>query len=181
MSIAKHFKKEHNTIQIMSGILGVICDHLEIDDSLAMPRMKTLLGLLKDFLEKNHSVKEEDLYFLAIEDPEMLKDIGPIYLMLEEHNLVRYHIKTMEEQILRYGVDGCKDTTDILRNARNFITFISFHQKKEETIIYPLIEKIVSQQKLEQLIDSYKENKSDSKFYEFLFDLNKIYLKKRAQ
>ena len=179
MRVVEYFRKEHNTIQVMTGVLGLICNHLEINDSLAVSRMKTALSLLKDFLLKNHTAKEDDIYFLAIEDPGMPKDIGPLYLMLEEHNLGRYHINTLEEQVHRYSIDDYKEAAEIVRNVRNYMSFLNFHHNKEETIIYPLIEKIVHQQKLAQVIGSYKEHVVDRRFYELLYDLNKTQLKKR--
>jgi hemerythrin-like domain-containing protein len=176
MEFSEQLRKEHNTLKVMLSILETICEKLRMRKTIDLEALKKILEFFEEFVCKYHYGKEEDLYFLAIDEPGISKEVGPIRLMLEEHHKGRDYVKAFEVSLISYEKGGHQDGADVLSCARRCSSFLAIHIYKEENIVYPFIEQNVPYEKLQQIPVLLKNQELDKKFFKLLVDLNKDYL-----
>lgn len=90
---------------------------------------------------------EEDLLFPAFEDRTRLRETGPTVIMRQEH----VRIKAAMEQIagmLEVGASAGLETVE-----QELAGVLTVHNRKEETILYPMINKSLSAAERSELLD----------------------------
>lgn len=100
---------------------------------------------------RQHMRMEEKVLFPAFE--QAIRDCGgPIGMLRIEHGRIRGIIDRMSDAV------GRSDTTDFLLHAETFTLLQQQHSYKEEEMLYPLLDKILSlSNKREQVIHAMTE------------------------
>jgi iron-sulfur cluster repair protein YtfE (RIC family) len=94
-----------------------------------------------------HIAWEEDLLFPAFEDKTGMHDTGPTHAMRQEHA----QIKAALEQIATMLETGTE--ADLVAVEQELVGVLMAHNKKEETILYPTINKSLSAQERSVLLE----------------------------
>lgn len=102
------------------------------------------LEFTKNFSEPHHK-KEEKVLFPALEKKGVPNEGGPIGMMLFEHETKRNHIKKIEQ-----GLEE-KNDEKISLNAKSAISLMREHIEKENNILYPMAEGILTPEELNLL------------------------------
>ena len=95
---------------------------------------ESLLEFFREFADKTHHSKEEDLLFSRMVERGFPKEGGPIHCMLEEHRLGRAHVTAMLEAL-------SKDqdiVSPLEHHGRAFFELLSDHIHKEDHILFPM-------------------------------------------
>ncbi|MBT4761101.1 MAG: hypothetical protein HOO06_05325 [Bdellovibrionaceae bacterium] len=93
------------------------------------------------YADKLHHAKEEDIYFAWMLKHRPQLQMGPIGVMLHEHNLGRNYMSLAEQAL------ETMDTEALNLNILNFITLLNAHIDKENGILYQIAEQIDVQTK----------------------------------
>jgi iron-sulfur cluster repair protein YtfE (RIC family) len=94
-----------------------------------------------------HIVWEEDLLFPAFEDKTGMHDTGPTLVMRQEHA----QIKAVLERITAMLEAGTGVELDGVE--QELVGVLTAHNKKEETILYPMLNKSLSAQERNELLE----------------------------
>ncbi|NLE36173.1 MAG: hemerythrin [Bacteroidales bacterium] len=108
-------------------VSGMLADSNDILD---------LLGFLSEFADKCHHGKEEDLLIPGILKSRILENNGPISAILSEHVQGRDYIAKMRKSIN----GGTIKVDEFLRSSMEYVTLLRDHIRKENTLLFPLIE-----------------------------------------
>lgn len=90
-------KEEHKVILSALKILKNFVDELDNGKSISLDDIKSIIEFFRQFADKCHHGKEEDILFIELEKTGILKDGGPIGQMLIEHTEGREYVKGMFE------------------------------------------------------------------------------------
>lgn len=143
-------KKEHRTIERGLELLEKAAERPESEDAL-----QALLEFLSEFADRRHHAKEEDILFAALEKQGMPREGGPIFVMLEEHQIGRSLRKQMAEALSRFSAgDGGQE--GFVRAARSFVMLLRQHIEKEDNILYPLAENLLGSDADPALLDEFE-------------------------
>lgn len=146
-------------------------------------RLGDFISFVREYADRYHHAKEEDLLFKFMEEPGVLTHCNPLPQMTMEHDEGRKYIKGMEENLLNHNVNAA------LRFAWGWLQLLRDHISKEDNVLYPMAEEGISDNRKTQLADLYLEaekkqqgaeleNKYLKLFDELLFILEKITSKK---
>lgn len=105
---------------------------------------KEFLEFTENFAEPHHK-KEEEVLFPALEKKGVPKEGGPIGVMLMEHEQKRGHVKDLREALAKNDISGAKEA------ATNIISILRDHINKENNILYPMGEQVLSEKELTEL------------------------------
>lgn len=147
-------KHEHEAILFTLKVLGrmeVIATEkklLDTEDAIA------LIDFLKEFADKCHHGKEEGILFPELEKIGIAKEGSPIGVMLHEHELGRALIRDMDQALRKRPAD----LTAFVQAADSYARLLSQHIEKENTILFPLGERTLSQDKLEAIYERFEEH-----------------------
>lgn len=101
------------------------------------------IDFIRQYADRFHHAKEEDVLFKALVDNGMPKEHSPVAAMLMEHDLGRSFVTALESAV--HGAQaGRRDTYQaIADNALGYATLLRDHIGKEDTILYPLAERVL--------------------------------------
>lgn len=183
MKPTEQLKAEHEGIKIMLKILDKICVSLEAGRKLNIEHFDKILDFLKIFVDKCHHGKEEDLLFPAMEEAGVPREGGPIGVMLMEHNQGRSYIKGMSQAFDTYKKGDTKVLSAIVENGKSYITLLIQHIDKEDNILFPMADKVLTKNKQEELVEEFEKLEVEriglgkhEEFHKLLHQLKEIYL-----
>lgn len=183
MTPTDQLKEEHEGILLMLRILEEVGARIQRKESVDPAHLEGILEFLKVFVDTCHHGKEEDLLFPELEKRGMPKDPGPLGVMLSEHNRGRAHIRGMKEGLSRMKEPG-GDASGFLENTGNYIALLRQHIQKENTVLFPMGEKILPKEIQERIAEEFEELERErigpgrhEEFHTLLHRLREIYLK----
>ncbi len=113
------------------------------------------VDFIRNFADRFHHAKEEDVLFEALVKNGMPRENSPIAAMLMEHDQGRAFVATMETATLEIlnGQTGRERT--IADNALAYAALLREHIAKEDEILYPLAERVIPDTMRDDIIAGY--------------------------
>ena len=143
---------EHEAILAALQTLGRMIAAMDKTSSIDTGDMHDFIGFLKEFADKCHHGKEEGLLFPAMVKAGVPQQGGPVGVMLAEHAQGRLFIRGMDEAIA-----GDLDQAKLAASANGYISLLKSHIYKENNILFPMAEKVLSTETLEKLYVAFEE------------------------
>ena len=113
------------------------------------------VDFIRNYADLFHHAKEEDILFEALVTNGMPRANSPVAAMLMEHDQGRAIVKAMETAAneARDGFPGREII--IAENALAYAELLREHINKEDTILYPLAERVIPDAMRESIINGY--------------------------
>lgn len=113
------------------------------------------VDFIRNFADRFHHAKEEDVLFEALVKNGMPRENSPIAAMLMEHDQGRAFVAAMETATLEAmnGQTGRERT--IADNALAYAALLREHIAKEDEILYPLAERVIPDTMRDDIIAGY--------------------------
>lgn len=180
MKPTEQLKAEHEGVKLMLRILDKICTK---PDEINQEHFTKILEFLKVFVDKCHHGKEEDLLLPAMIEAGVSKENGVIKFTLLEHMEGRGYIKGMSEAFDEFKSGGRQASAKIAENAKKYIVLLIKHIEKEDAMLFPLADKVLSQAKQVELEEAFEKLEVEriglgkhKEFHKLLHQLKEIYL-----
>lgn len=135
---------EHRIIERMLNILSHFSLCLEQHKQVSPKSLRMCIDFIKTFADTCHHHKEEGVLFAQMEIHGMPVNGGPIGVMLAEHEMGRNYVREMEKAIQDYENNKIGAEIEFVKNARGYIGLLSQHINKEDNILYPIAEDMLS-------------------------------------
>jgi len=149
--------QEHEAIKQMLKILNKICDKLQSGEKVDGAHLEQILDFIKNFTDKCHHGKEEDILFVAMEEAGFSREAGPIGVMLAEHELGRNLVKGISDAVGRYQEGDTSAAKSIVENAQKYSALLAQHIDKENTILYPMADARLTQKQQNGLLQDFEK------------------------
>lgn len=131
-------RKDHDLIEkvikSMQVTLQLLKDGKTIPDSILLP----VIDFSKNFTDVCHHGKEEESLFPALERAGMPRNMGPIAVMLMEHQITRQIGDRMDESAKEYLKTGSSDK--LASDIGDYIEHVSAHLWKENNRLFMMAE-----------------------------------------
>ena len=172
---------EHDSILKMIEVTRTILN--TNDERINLEHIEQIVDFIKNFADKYHHLKEEDILFVEMEKHGMSREVGPIAMMIHEHNEGRNYIKLAGESIEKFK-DGDRSSFEQIKyNLLNYCELLTNHIAKENNILYPMSERILPTEVLSAMSDDFEkfnentfENEYFDKYLKLVADFSKKYL-----
>jgi hemerythrin-like domain-containing protein len=146
---------EHRVIERMLGVVSVACDRIDGGQEVERGLFVDAADFFKNFADKCHHSKEEKLLFERMQARGVSGEVGPIAVMLREHQDGRAHVKKIAE--LSGQKPSKKTMNDLTKASRSYIDLLSKHIQKEDNILYPLANQILTEEDQKELERGFEE------------------------
>lgn len=172
-------KEDHRVIERMLKVLTVAADKLEKGQEVDPSVFERSLEFIRKFADHVHHGKEEDILFNAIEAAGIPKQGGPVGVMLEEHDEGRKGVQKLAQGLEKYQAGDKSAAYQIVRGARDYAYVLRNHIPKEDDILYPMADEVVSPQAHSQILEQFaavdRERMGDKRpyFLKMVDDLEK--------
>lgn len=113
------------------------------------------VDFIRNYADRFHHAKEEDVLFLELVDNGMPAKQSPIEAMHMEHDQGRAHVRAMEEAAQK-ALDGETGQAAIIaEHAKGYAALLRSHIEKENDILYPLAERVLPEDVRARMLDAY--------------------------
>ena len=112
------------------------------------------LPFIRSYADRFHHAKEEDVLFKALVANGMPEKNSPVAAMLMEHDHGRAFVRGVEGAAQRL-LAGENAVAELAENARGYCALLRDHIEKEDTILYPLAERILPEAVRPDMIAAY--------------------------
>ena len=135
---------EHRLIERVLGSLETFA--IELEGGLAPERALAAeyAAFFRGFADACHHGKEEDILFRRMIERGFPRETGPLAVMLHEHRQGRQHVGVIFHVGEGVGPLGAAETALLLETAAGFIPLLRAHILKEDRILYPMSERLLT-------------------------------------
>lgn len=144
-------KHEHEAIRFTLKVLAKMADQSERGNADDTDR-HAIIAFLREFADKCHHGKEEGILFPEMGRSGIVREGGPLGVMLSEHVQGRELIAGMESAL--QSADG----RAFAKSARDYIRLLDTHIWKENEVLFPMAENAIGADKLSDIYDRFEEH-----------------------
>ena len=131
-------KRDHELIEKVIKSMETTINLLESGKKIPEPILLPVIDFSKNFTDVCHHSKEEKSLFPALERSGMPTHMGPIAVMLMEHEITRKIGKKMEKSAQDYFETG--DATELISDLKEYVEHITQHIWKENNRLFMMAE-----------------------------------------
>ncbi len=146
---------EHRVIERMLAILSMASDRMEKGEDIDPKLHSSAVDFLKNFADKCHHGKEEQLLFKKMIERGVSGEVGPIAVMMREHQDGRAHVQTMDRLTKSKMSKDVKE--GLIRSSRAYVDLLSRHIQKEDNMLYPLADQVLDEEDQKELEKGFEE------------------------
>ena len=114
------------------------------------------VDFIRQYADRFHHAKEEDVLFEAMVKNGMPRANSPIAAMLLEHEQGRGLVRAMERAAHGALAEESGQVSIIVDNALQYVALLRDHIAKEDEILYPLAERIIPASLRSEIIRGYQ-------------------------
>ena len=142
---------EHRLIEQVLGSLETFA----LDVQGGLPPERAVLAdygaFFREFADAAHHGKEEDILFQRMVERGFPRESGPVAVMLHEHVVGRGHVSALRQVGGGSGPLTAVETQLALESAAAFVPLLRAHILKEDRILYPMAERLLTGPELDAM------------------------------
>lgn len=115
------------------------------------------VDFIRNYADRFHHAKEEDVLFTELIKNGMPEKQSPIEAMHMEHDQGRAHVRAMEEAAQKAFDGEAGQAAIISQHAKGYATLLRGHIEKEDSILYPLAERVLSEDVRARMLTAYEQ------------------------
>jgi hemerythrin-like domain-containing protein len=138
MNPIEKLEAEHQNILKGISLLQEGADRLEKGDKVSADFFRKLIDFIRNYADKYHHAKEEDILFVRMEKAGFPTSGGPVGVMLFEHDQGRGFVSKMADAVEEYGSGENSVVSTIVENAQGYVYLLRQHIEKEDKVLYPM-------------------------------------------
>jgi hemerythrin-like domain-containing protein len=155
MTPTEILKHEHKIILLVLDAAERTVDSIKTTGEVKVSEIERMLDFFRNFADRCHHAKEEKLLFVKMNDKGMPKESGPIAVMLKEHEFGREKLRAVEAALIQAGQGDMPAKTKIIENLTEYITMLRLHIEREDSILYPMGDKIFTEEDQKSLHEAF--------------------------
>ena len=179
MTLTENLISEHKDIIELLGIMNKIADNIESKNVFYTSDIEDIIEFLDFFIDKSHHSKEE-IFYQELSLQEIDRENVPVSVMLYEHVLTRKYMNDIKSCIENCKVGNNFSVELLAESLVNYIRLINNHISKEENIIFPLANKVLSDEKQNELYQKFKEVETEIEVHGFQEHFQKLLKKLKS-
>jgi hemerythrin-like domain-containing protein len=146
---------EHRGIERMLGALERELPRLEAGDGSAVELFAQGADFLRNFADRCHHHKEEQLLFPALAERGVGVEGGPIAAYLADHARGRDELAAMSAAIERYGEGDRAALADLAAATREYVDLLRTHIRKEDESLFRTADELFTPDEQARLVEEF--------------------------
>lgn len=146
---------EHRLIEQVLGSLETCAIEVEGGLALERPVARDYADFLRGFADAWHHGKEEDILFRRMVERGFSEESGPVAVMLHEHRQGRALVGSIAGVGAGEGAVAPGEATTFLSSALGFVPLLRQHIQKEDNILYPMSQRVLSSAEFETMLEDF--------------------------
>jgi len=156
MTATEELMTEHRAIERMLAVLEAAAGRLEAGEPVRPEAFRQAVDFVRNFADRCHHGKEEENLFPRLEELGVPREGGPLGVMLFEHDEGRAYVGAIAEAVDAYERGDEAAARAIAGNARGYVELLRGHIQKEEGVLFPMADQLLSADDQRSLEESFE-------------------------
>jgi hemerythrin-like domain-containing protein len=149
-------EREHRVIQKAVAIMAQLVDQLELCHAVNAELLRDLLHFMRAFSDKFHHGKEETYFFPYLESKGVPSTGCPLSVLKTEHSRSRHLLDDLSSATATYIAEPERGRLTLVQVLQSLVVLYPAHIWKEDYLLFPMAEKILSQGDHELLLKQFE-------------------------
>lgn len=146
---------EHRVIEHVLGALEIAAGRAAADQPVRPGFFIDAAEFISHFADGCHHHKEEGMLFETMASTGFPKDVGPIAVMLAEHEMGRQYTRGMRSAAQRWADGDGSAREDVIAQARGYAALLRQHIMKEDNILFPMADRMIPAAQQQALLAAF--------------------------
>jgi hemerythrin-like domain-containing protein len=152
--------QEHRVIEQVLDCVDVLAQRALKDGALDAEAAAQALEVISTFADTCHHMKEENVLFLRMQQRGIPVHVGPIAVMLHEHEAGRERVRAMRAALARHVQGERAAAKEFAENAFAYTELLREHIGKEDHVLFPMAEACFSDQDRADVLAGFAQKES---------------------
>jgi hemerythrin-like domain-containing protein len=148
--------EEHRVIERVLTSLETSARRLETGEAVRPGFFLDAADFVKGFADGCHHKKEEGVLFTALVDAGLPRQVGPVGVMLADHEQGRAYTRNMRAAAERLDAGDAAARADVVRNALGYVELLRQHIGKEDHVLFPMAAEMLPPAEQTTLIERFE-------------------------
>jgi hemerythrin-like domain-containing protein len=163
--------QDHKVILRALDVLQHMARRVEEGKTVEQEDVEAILRFLRVFADDHHQVKEESALFPELRRTLRTQDRA-LQQMLFEHDQERSLVEALEDALYT------RKQTEFVHFADRFVALIQNHIRKEDTILFDVVDQLLSPEQDDKVVSAMKEFVTKPEWFADLRRLERKYIRK---
>ena len=151
-------KQDHRVIE---RVLSVLERLTAKSPGGSLKTWRKVIDFIRSFADRCHHLKEEKIFFPALEEKGIPREGGPIGMMLMEHEEGRGYVRAMAAALDGWEKGQEASQAVVIENARAYVRLLREHIQKEDEILFEMADNVLSAEEQKQLLRQFEEHERE--------------------
>lgn len=165
MQTTEILMREHRLIERVLSSLEDGAQRLHSGNAVDPQFFVDAAEFVSGYADSCHHGKEEDILFREMQQQLGMDGMGPVDMMLREHDMGRRYTADFRSAAVRMQQGDRKAQAEVVENALAYVDLLREHILKEDEILYPMAEQFLVpaiQQRVDELVTQADERDEQS-------------------
>lgn len=154
-------RHEHKIILIALTAMEKQAKAIEATGKVDGDKTDKILVFFRNYADRCHHTKEEKHLFVALELRGMSHIVGPIAVMLAEHQHGRNRLKAVNDALERARAGDRPMIKQVRENLAAYVKLLKEHIAKEDNVLFVMAEKVLTHQDQKNLSAAFEKVEAD--------------------
>lgn len=151
---------EHRVIERVLDCLHAMASHAREERTLDAAAAGRALEFLRTFADTCHHHKEEQVLFKMMERRGVPARVGPVAVMLSEHESGRALVRAMQTAIDAFNRGEVEAALRFAQHAESYVELLGDHIQKEDQVLFPMAEAVMRDEDRAQVLRDFQHHES---------------------
>ncbi|MGQ9491779.1 MAG: hemerythrin domain-containing protein [Anaerolineae bacterium] len=147
---------EHRVIERVIASLESAADRLAAGQAVRPGFFLDAAAFIKGFADGCHHRKEKGVLFERMAAVGLPREVGPIAVMLAEHEQGRAFTRGMRAAAERLAAGDAAAAHEVVANARGYAALLRQHIQKEDGILFPMAAQVIPAVQHVEVVEAFE-------------------------
>lgn len=148
-------RHEHDVILLVAKAAAREAEKLRAGNPMNAERVGQILDFIRTFADACHHGKEEDLLFVRLETKGFSREMGPVAVMLFEHEQGRRFVRQASANLQAASQGDTGACAQVAEGLAGWAELIEQHIDKENNVLFPMAQSVLTEGETQELADSF--------------------------
>ena len=154
-------ESEHRIIEKVLGAMARLTEVLETNRTVCSEDITALAEFMRTFADQCHHGKEEKLLFPILERKGVPVSGCPLGMLINEHARGRVLVNALSEAAAAHAAGSPEAKGALLASLKGLLDLYPNHIWKEDYLLFPLTDKILSRTEQKSLAEEFEQVESE--------------------
>ncbi len=147
--------EEHRVIARVLVALETAAKNASLNQYISPDFFLKAADFIKGFADGCHHQKEEGVLFEALIAQGLSREMGPVAVMLAEHEQGRELTRTLHASATQMQTGDSNALLSVMQSALGYVALLRNHIHKEDRVLFPLADRIIPTEQNQAILDAF--------------------------